>query len=756
MNQPPNQHSFQQHTSLPLGWPPAASAAAEIDNGINIINYFGVLFEYKWLILVLTVLATLGGSLFTSLTTPVYQTNALLQVQTQQSLGMDSLTAVSGLFEDQVSTRDESEILRSRMVLGGVVKKLGLEIRAEPKYFPFVGRGIARQYDGSTGVAKAWFGQNQYAWGGELITIETLETPPYLAGKQLTLVAGPSGSYQVFDAANQHLLDGQVGVRAKADMEGEDSLILFVSRLKARPGTHFIIRRQALSSAIYAISNQFSVAAKGKGSGILELVYSGVDKAQLATVLNTIADIYVRQNVEYNSAEAGKSLEFLAKQLPPLKERVDAAENAYNAYRIQHGSIDLAHETNSVLSGLVGIDSELSTLQQKRDELRGRYKEIHPTVVSLDKSIKLLKEKKSKLEEDADKLPNTQKDILHLSRDVKVNTALYSKLLNTSQELKVAKAGMVGNVRIIDYALVPNSPIKPKKQLIVAIAFMTGLLGGILLALMLRSFKGGVQDPDKLEKILGLAVYATVMHSEHQTKMFKKRKVNNGRIGILAEQVPQDPAIESLRSLRTALHFSLMEASNSSNIIMVTGASPSVGKTFIACNLGSVLTSNGKTVIIVDADMRKGRVHRYFGIARENGLSELITEKRELKDVIQMSKNEHLSIITSGKLPPNPAELLLHESFKAILDKLSSLADYVIIDSPPVLAVTDAAIVGRHTGTTLFVVKANHHPMRELEQSVKSLRQAGVNIKGAVFNDVAMYKEYGYGKYVYHYGYQKK
>ena len=756
MNQPPNQNPIKQQASLPLNQPASTNNGASYDvSNTSIADYIGTMFDYKWLILILTVLSTLGGSLYVSLATPIYETNVLLQVQTQQSsLGMDSLTAVSGLFEDQVSTFDESEILRSRMVLGEVVKKLKLEIHAEPKYFPIVGRGIARQFDGATGVAKVWFGQAEYAWGGEHISIETLEVPPYLVGSNLTLVAGPSGSYQVFDTAGRLLLDGRVGVRTEANIGDRNSLRLFVSRLKARPGTHFVIRRQALSAAINRLSNHFSVAAKSRSSGILGLVYSGTDKAQLATVLNAIADIYVRQNVEYSSAEAEKSLRFLDKQLPPLKERLDAAANAYNAYRIEHGSVDLAHETNSVLSGLVGVDSELSELQQKRDELRGRFKAIHPTILALDKNVELLQKKKAKLEKDAGKLPNTQQDILRLLRDVEVNTTLYTKLLNTSQELKVAKAGMVGNVRIIDYAFTPNSAIKPKKSLIVAIAFMSGLLGGILLSLVLRSFNGGVEDPDELEKALGFGVYASVIHSDLQAKLAKKQKRNKGNRRILAEIAPEDLAIESLRSLRTALHFSLMDSSNN-KIIMVTGASPGIGKTFITCNLGSVLTDNNKSVIVVDADMRRGQLHKYFGLTRENGLSELITEKRALKDVIQTSENQRLSIITSGKLPPSPSELLLHESFTEIFEKLSTMFDYVIVDVPPVLAVTDAAIVGRHADTTLFVVKANHHPMRELEQSVKSLRLAGVNIKGAVFNDVDMHSgRYGYGKYVYHYGYQ--
>jgi tyrosine-protein kinase Etk/Wzc len=228
-------------------------------------------------------------------------------------------------------------------------------------------------------------------------------------------------------------------------------------------------------------------------------------------------------------------------------------------------------------------------------------------------------------------------------------------------------------------------------------------------------------------------------------------------------QNKDDLAIESLRSLRTTLHFAFLEAQN--NIIMITGPSPGVGKTFVSINLAAVLADAGKKILLIDGDMRKGFINKVLGVERENGLSELVSNTGS-DGVSKWDKAIHripianLDFIPTGTIPPNPSELLLHERFGHLLASISKNYDHVIIDSPPILAVTDAAIIGRLASATLMVVKAGQHPMRELEQSVKRLSQAGVNLKGVVFNDLPeLSSRYGYGygqnKYVYQYSYNK-
>jgi tyrosine-protein kinase Etk/Wzc len=542
--------------------------------------------------------------------------------------------------------------------------------------------------------------------------------------------------------------------------DDQQSVSLFVSILKSRPDTRFILMRQSKGEAIDLLKENITVAEKGKKTGILELTMESTSPDYASHTLNEVANIYVRQNVEQKSAEAQKTLEFLEKQLPKLKEQLEAATTSLNDYRTRHGSIDLALETQSVLKGVVEIQTQITLLQQKRDELRQKFTESHPSVVAIDKQISRLQGLMNSNDKKIEVLPETQQVILRLTRDVEVNTELYTALLNNTQTLRVSKAGTVGNVRIIDYAVLPTEPIKPKKTLIVAVSFILGLILGIAVAFIRKSLRRGIEDPDLIEKQLNIPIYATIPHSSQQQKINITLKKNLKRdrevVSILALDNKDDLAIESLRSLRTTLHFAFLEARN--NIIMITGPSPGVGKSFVSINLAAVLADAGKKILLIDGDLRKGLINKSLGVSRENGLSEFILNTITLDEVIHKIPIANFDFIATGSIPPNPSELLLHDRFGIFLDNICKHYDHIIIDSPPILAVTDAAIIGRMASATLMVIRSGQHPMRELEQSTKRLLQAGVDIKGIVFNDVPESSSsygYGYGKYVYQYSYQK-
>jgi tyrosine-protein kinase Etk/Wzc len=227
-------------------------------------------------------------------------------------------------------------------------------------------------------------------------------------------------------------------------------------------------------------------------------------------------------------------------------------------------------------------------------------------------------------------------------------------------------------------------------------------------------------------------------------------------LAVLAHYEPNDLAIESLRSLRTSLHFALVDAPN--NLLMITGPGPAVGKSFLSVNMAALLASTGERVLLIDADMRRGYLNEYFGAERKHGLSELIAQDLEASSVVRATGLENFDYVATGELPPNPAELLLHPRFEQFLKDMEAKYDRVIIDSPPVMAVTDAAIVGRHAGATLLVARFNQTQMREIELSLKRLGQAGVSVKGVLLNRVAAASGgYGYGfKYGYAYSYNQR
>ena len=256
-----------------------------------------------------------------------------------------------------------------------------------------------------------------------------------------------------------------------------------------------------------------------------------------------------------------------------------------------------------------------------------------------------------------------------------------------------------------------------------------------------------------------MPVYATIPYSKYQNSLNNRLKSNSSlikrRAVTLALENREDIAIESLRSLRTTLHFAFLDAPN--NIVLITGPSPNVGKTFVAANLAFVMVDAGKKVLLIDGDMRIGSMSKVLGVDKEQGLSELILGTIKTDDAIHKIPGTNIDFIPTGAIPPNPSELLLHERFGRLLESITKHYDLVIIDSPPVLAVTDATIISREASATILVVRAGEHPMRELEQCAKRLLQAGAHLKGVVLNGVRPIsggRGYGYGRNVYQYNYK--
>jgi len=710
-------------------------------NEMQLSELIGTILESWKLICGMVLLMLLIGVLYVVTAQPIYQADVLLQVE-EKSKGMSGLAELSDLLQEESPVIAEFEILRSRMVLGTVVNNLKLDFIARPKHFPFVSLFI----DPST----------------ERIKVENFEVPARYLGEPFMLVVGEDNYYKLFDPDDNLLVKGEVGKAVNVSLANGGVIKLFVSELSGKQDARFELIRKARITAINQLKQSLGISELGKQSGILLMTLEGGSRVKITAILNEIANIYLRQSVERKSAEAEKTLLFLEKQLPILKEKMENAEAALNNYRLEKGSVDLSLETQSTLEKIVTVDAQLTQLRSDREELIRQFTPEHPRIASIDAQIFNLKNELRKVDSKVKGLPGTQQEILRLTRDLEVSSTLYTSLMNSAQELKIVKAGAVGNVRIVDYAVIPVKPIKPKKSFIIALMIVLGGLLGVGLALFSKSLRGTVDDPDVIEKKLGIAVLATVPYSrkQHKLKHTRKHTKDNQQRSLkqvlLAAADTDDLAVESLRSLRTSLYFSKLNAKN--NMLLVTSPGPGAGKSFLCMNLATVLADAGKRVLVIDADLRKGRIHQLLGIQRRPGLSDLIAGDTNYNDIILKTDINNLFILTAGTVAPNPSELLMQESFENVLEKISANFERIIIDSPPVLAVTDAAIIGRHAGTTLLVIRDGQSPLREIEQSVKRLKQSGVNLSGAVFNGIkSASSRYGHGRYYgYAYSYSDK
>jgi len=695
------------------------------DDGLDFRAHLGILLEYRGSIVTALVGTLLVGAVYVAVATPIYRADAVLQIE-KKGNGVGGLEELFGEFSGEAST--EMEIVSSRELLGQVVDELQLDVEAEPRHFPLLGARFARTHEGPGLAGPPWPGLGRYAWGGERIRVDSLVVPAGLEDLPLTLVAQEAGAYTLLGPDSALLLRGQVGAPATTPPDAPQRVEFLVSELQARPGTQFRVSRHSRSQVVGALQRSLRLKEKALGTGVLTATLEGPDPQGIARTLQAIVAHYIRQNVQHRNEEAERALAFLDTQLPGLRKELERAEAALSDYRAGRGTVDVAQETKVLLDRTVEVDDSITQLGLQRAELRQRYTRNHPLLKATNQKLARLRAERKRLDARLKAMPVTDAEAARLQRDVEVTNALYLQLNNKAQEYRVLKSSTVGNARILDVAVVTREPVRPSQAGVLAVSVVLGLTLGIALAYTRRALHSGVSNPATLEARLGLPVYASIPLGRSASLRARDART------LLVRTHPRDVVAESLRGLRTSLQFAMKDAPN--NVVAITGPSPGVGKSFIAANLAWVLAESGKRILLVDANLRGGWLHRCFESAREPGLSELIQDTATLDEAIQQVPGQRLSFVSTGALPPNPAELLQSDRFAALVAWMSAEYDLVLIDTPPILAVTDAALVGRHAGVSLVVVRAGAHPMREVAAAVKRLELNGVQPRGVIFNGV--------------------
>ncbi|SNY79849.1 tyrosine-protein kinase [Enterobacter sp. CC120223-11] len=719
----------------------APQGAATTENEIDLVRLLGELIDHTKLIVGITTLFTTVAVMYALFSTPVYQADAMIQVEQKQ--GNALLSSLSPMMPNASPvSAPEMQLLQSRMILGKTIDDLSLRNVVKQKYLPVFGRGWARLTGEQPGeLAISW------------MNIPRLYGQPHT----LTLTVGENGRYHL--QGENVSVDGEQG-----QLLDVDGISLKIADIQARPGTQFTISRQSELEAVSDLQLNFSVSERSKDSGMLGLTMTGDDPQLIARTLNSIADNYLQQNIARQAAQDSRSLEFLQSQLPKVRGELDQAEDKLNSYRQERDSVDLNLEAKSVLEQIVNTDNQLNELTFREAEISQLYKKDHPTYKALMDKRQVLEQEKKRLNKRVSSMPVTQQEVLRLSRDVESVRAVYLQILNRQQELSIAQSSAIGNVRIIDSAVTQPQPIKPKKAMIVALGLIFGLFASVGLVLVCAVLRKGIESPEQLED-QGINVYATVPVSEWLEKRTRLRSKNTfsttfrhraKELPFLAVDNPVDLAVEAVRGLRTSLHFAMMESSN--NLLMISGATPNSGKTFVSSTLAAIVAQSGQKVLFIDADMRRGYSHELFSLENDVGLSDVLSGKADAGRAVRTFDNGGFDVITRGQVPPNPAELLMHERFGHLSQWASEQYDIVIIDTPPILAVTDAAVIGRTAGTSLVVARFGMNSVKEMTVCVHRLEQGGANIKGAILNGVVKRasSQYGYGYHHYGYSYSEK
>lgn len=709
----------------------AAPASTPGSDEIDIGRLIGTVVEAKWWVLGITALFALGAVIYTFFATPIYSADALVQIE--QNSGSSLVQDLNSALSNKPPASDaEIQLIQSRMVLGKTVDDLDLDIGVTKNTFPVFGAGWDRL-----------MGRQN-----EAVKVTTFTLPKEMNQQIFTLtVLNP----------RQYSLTSDGGFSARGDVGSlleKDGVKLLVKSIAAGEGSEFTVTKFSTLGTINNLQNNLTVTETGKDTGVLMMTYTGEDREQISAILNSISRNYLQQNVERKSEEAAKSLAFLAKQLPEVRGRLDAAENRLNSFRQEKDSVDLPLEAKAVLDSMVNIDAQLNELTFKEAEISKLFTKVHPAYRTLLEKRRVLEDEKNRLNTRVTAMPKTQQEIVRLTRDVESGQQVYMQLLNKQQELQITEASTVGDVRIVDPAITQPGVLKPKKALIILGSIILGLMLSIVGVLLRSLFNRGIESPQVLEEN-GISVYASIPLSEWQKSRDSVKTVKGVKrykqSQLLAVGNPTDLAIEAIRSLRTSLHFAMMQARN--NVLMMTGVSPSIGKTFVCANLAAVISQTNKRVLLIDCDMRKGYTHELLGTTNSNGLSEVLVGKGDISAAAKPTSISNFDLVPRGQVPPNPSELLMSPRFGELIEWASKNYDLVLIDTPPILAVTDAAVVGRHAGTTLMVARYAVNTLKEVETSLSRFEQNGIEVKGVILNSIFRratgYQDYGYYEYEY-------
>lgn len=648
---------------------------------------------------------------------PVYQVDALLQIESKNNKTAGLMGSLGSLFATSSPAETEMELIKSRQVMGSAVEKMHLDLIAVPQNK--VDRLLHQE---------GRIDLSNFNIPVERLTKDEVDEPWIVETKDSL------GSFDLFDCNGEKVLSGVAGQTYHFVYRG-DSASFGIIHAEVRKGQTFEVSKKKRLDAIASFRSAFDVKEKGKKTGILEFSYQDIYADRAVEILNEVAASYLRQNVEERNAEAQKTLEFLEQQLPGVKAQMDSSLLNLNTYRNRVGSVDINAETQLVLQRRMKLQQDILSLQQKKQEAIRLFHAEHPTVKTLEDQENALKRELAGTSSEVRKLPATQQEVLKLQNEVELSKVMYTSLLNNIQQLRLVSAGEVGSVRIIDFAEQVTKPTKPKKKMVVSLALFLGFLFGAMIVSIKSRFSSGVKSASFIEKETGFTVYA---------KVPKGNPKGTKGTRPLAVVEPDDVAVESLRALRSSLEFSMMDEGGS--VIGVSGLIPGVGKSFISVNLAALFAGLGKKVLLIDADLRKGRLHKEFGIKRGNGLSQVLLREVKPEDVVHSTEVENLFVIPCGNVPANPAELLGSKHYVELIEEFKKDYDLVIVDTPPIMLVTDAALACRVAAQIVMVIEYNKHSIEAIKDGMAQILKGNSSAHASiVINKYEHSRTEGYG-----------
>lgn len=478
-------------------------------------------------------------------------------------------------------------------------------------------------------------------------------------------------------------------------------------------------------------------------------------------VANTVVDIYIEENLKEKNKQARQVREFVERQLATTEKNLRDSEEKLKTLKL----------SGTITGVAVPLENNLMDLRSKLSELLAKATERHPHVVRL-------KEQLSDIEKQLKSMPGGELEYARLTREVGVNEEIYIMLKKKFEEVRISEAEKVEDVSIVNYASEPDTTIKPNKKLGIILGCMLGIGCGFVVSFVSENLDTSLGTIEDVESLLKLPVMGVIPHVHPETlhKSYIVRRfwpvsshiVDEAEVRLGSHYNPKSPVAEAYRTLRTNIKFS-----SERKMFLVTSAGPKEGKTTVLINLGLTIAQMGSKILLVSSDLRRPSIYKTFGITREPGLTEVLTGvmplDRALRNVTDILMGrlglegalkspglENISILTTGHMPTNPSELLGSKEMVELIKELRLRFDVVLFDSPPLLPITDAAILSPYLDGVLIVYEVGKTARAALLRAKMQLENVGAKPIGIILNHIKPETELDTDYAYYHYRYYGK
>ncbi len=736
------------------------------DTSQQISEYLRILFRGRWVI-ILSFLAVVGAVTFlTYRMRPSYTSTASLLIRESNQMETRLLDYRPEPVIQKSRSLNAVEVLQSRRIAEDVLRALAnspyrdeLEIMRETDQ-----EGHPITFDGRVAALRA---ATVVSWlkDTDVLRISVQSHTPFEAAFLANAIAEQYYRYSLQDARGEisdirQFLEQQLSVVREQLSQSEELERTYkesqgVTALNDE--TASLVKQSAEFHSLYN-NTQTELNSELRRQEYLRKQFSeskGTMVQDISNLTNPTIQTFQRDIAE----KQAKVATLLANPGPGTDETVAAFDNEIETIKAK-----LIEEVRKIAGTGVSSMDPIRTSQELFDQLLTCEVEIK----SLQAKAEALRDVMENIDYEMEQLPERQLVLARLTRDRAINENLYLMLNQKYEETRITEAGKSAGCEIIDTAKPPSEPIKPKKKLNILLGILFGLGLGVTIAFFLEFLDDTIKTGDDLER-LKLTVLGTipVVHTEQIIRRLKKegRQFSEADLHTFDSKLitrfsPKSPISESYRSLRTNVQFS--DIDRPKRVILITSSASKEGKSTTAVNFAVTLAQMGSKVLLVDSDLRRPSLHGFFSLDKTYGLSNLLIGSLKLADVIKKTPVEKLDVITSGDVPPNPAELVSSNAMKDFIDEARAQYQYIVIDSPPVIAVTDAAVLATRVDGVMLVVSSGYTHKRDVSRAVALLKNVKASMLGVVLNNLDIKRIYGsyyyyfhYYQYYYYYGSEK-